>query len=61
MLFRSYLETMREVLPKAKIYIMKDGGETLRLLPLGGDADVSSKSGQYDSAAVQVNGNSGQE
>jgi len=58
---RMYLETMREVLPKAKIYIMKDGGETLRLLSLGGDADISSKSGQYSGATVQVNGNTDQE
>ncbi|NLM75572.1 MAG: FtsH protease activity modulator HflK [Clostridiaceae bacterium] len=31
---RMYLETMQEILPKAKIYIMNDKGETLRFLPL---------------------------
>jgi len=31
---RMYLETMQEVLPKAKIYIMEDGGEMLKFLPL---------------------------
>jgi len=31
---RMYLETMQQVLPKAKIYIMSDKGETLRFLPL---------------------------
>jgi hypothetical protein len=33
-----YLETMQEVLPKAKIYIMHDSGDTLRFLPLEGGA-----------------------
>lgn len=31
---RMYLETMQEVLGKAKIYIMNDNGDTLRFLPL---------------------------
>lgn len=35
---RMYLETMQEVLPKAKIYIMNDSGNTLRFLPLEGGA-----------------------
>lgn len=35
---RMYLETMQEVLPKAKIYIMHDSGDTLRFLPLEGGA-----------------------
>ena len=33
---RMYLETMQEVLPKAKIFIMNDSGNTLRFLPLEG-------------------------
>jgi len=33
---RMYLETMQEILPKAKIYIMNDKGETVRFLPLDG-------------------------
>lgn len=33
---RMYLETMQEVLPKAKIFIMNDSGDTLRFLPLDG-------------------------
>lgn len=33
---RMYLETMQEVLSKAKIYIMNDNGDTLRFLPLEG-------------------------
>jgi membrane protease subunit HflK len=38
---RMYLETMQEVLPKAKIYIMNDSGNTLRFLPLeGGTVNV---------------------
>ena len=32
---RMYLETMQEILPKAKIYIMKDGGDMLKFLPIG--------------------------
>ncbi|MGI6085218.1 MAG: FtsH protease activity modulator HflK [Acetivibrionales bacterium] len=35
---RMYLETMQEILPKAKIYIMNDSGNTLRFLPLEGGA-----------------------
>lgn len=31
---RMYLETMQKILPKAKIYIMNDKGDTLRFLPL---------------------------
>ena len=31
---RMYLETIQEILPKAKIYIMNDKGDTLRFLPL---------------------------
>jgi membrane protease subunit HflK len=38
---RMYLETMQEILPKAKIYIMNDNGETLRFLPLDGDSQKS--------------------
>ncbi len=34
---RMYLETMQEVLPKAKIYFMNDNGDTLRFLPLEGN------------------------
>lgn len=33
---RMYLETMQEILPKARIFIMNDGGETLRFLPIDG-------------------------
>ncbi len=33
---RMYFETMQEILPKAKIYIMNDSGNTLRFLPLEG-------------------------
>lgn len=36
---RMYLETMQEILPKAKIFIMKDGGETLRFLSLDGEKE----------------------
>lgn len=32
---RMYLETMQQVLPNARIYIMKDGGEMLKFLPIG--------------------------
>lgn len=39
---RMYLETMQEVLPKAKIYIMNDKGDTLRFLPLEGNNDSKS-------------------
>lgn len=31
---RMYLETMQEVLPKAKIYFMKDNGEIMKFLPM---------------------------
>ncbi|MCX7771873.1 MAG: FtsH protease activity modulator HflK [Clostridia bacterium] len=34
---RMYLETMQEILPKAKIYFMNDNGDTLRFLPIGND------------------------
>ncbi len=33
---RMYLETMKKVLPKAKIYIMDNDGNTLKLLPIDG-------------------------
>ena len=33
---RNVSETMQEVLPKAKIFIMNDSGNTLRFLPLEG-------------------------
>lgn len=32
---RMYLETMQEVLPKAKIFIMDDDGDTVKFLPIG--------------------------
>lgn len=54
---RMYLETMREVLPKAKIYIMKDDGNTMRLLPL--ENAISSgveKSGGNASGSVNKDG-----
>lgn len=41
---RMYLETMQEVLPKAKIYIMNDSGDTLRFLPLENDKQQSTTS-----------------
>ena len=37
---RMYLETMQDVLPNAKIYIMNDSGNTLRFLPLEGGLNV---------------------
>lgn len=40
---RMYLETMQEVLPKAKIYFMNDNGDTLRFLPLEGNDSGSVK------------------
>ncbi len=43
---RMYLETMQEVLPKAKIYIMNDNGETLRFLPLENNNQKPAASGQ---------------
>lgn len=43
---RMYLETMQEVLPNAKIYIMNDSGNTLRFLPLEGGISVDEKEGQ---------------
>jgi len=39
---RMYLETMQEVLPKAKIYIMKDGGELMKFMPLDSGTQGSS-------------------
>ena len=35
---RMYLETMQKILPKAKIYIMNDNGDTMRFLPLEGNS-----------------------
>lgn len=40
---RMYLETMQEVLPNAKIYIMNDSGNTLRFLPLEGGLSVDER------------------
>lgn len=57
---RMYLETMRDVLPKAKIYIMKDGGQTLRLLSLGSETAAPAASNPYGGVAVE-NGSMDQE
>ncbi len=43
---RMYLEVMEDVLPNAKVYIMKDGGDTLKYLPLDGTGSSGNPSTQ---------------
>lgn len=51
---RMYLETMQEVLPKARIFIMEDGGETLRFLPLDQGSSKSSAAGSTVSGSTSA-------
>lgn len=57
---RMYLETMQEVLPKAKIYIMKDGaGDMLKFLPVGSDAGAAANALSGSSSETQADSVSG--